>query len=386
MARQESLPTSGNVAPIFPKIIRKILIPVVSLSNQWKMSGPAHSLPFPPLLGTFLPLKRTHWFKNGSMALTIAIIALSFAEIAQAQDLSRLIGRWNLTVQGSEGAHPSWLEVRKSGNKSLVGSFVGQFGSARPVGKIEFDGNLFRFSVPPQWEKRNDDLVFFGTFKGKRIQGPSTDLEGNPIHWTGQKSPKLKRRTAPSWGDPRMLFDGQTLNGWKPRSSAIPNGWEVTNGLLSNANPGNDLITKEKFDDFKLQAEFRYPKGSNSGIYLRGRYEMQIEDNYGDEPESHKVGGIYGFPTPSTNASKPAGEWQSAEVTLVGRVVTVILNGERVIDRQTIPGATGGAFDNDEASPGPLMIQGDHGQVEFRKLSISLPPVIAPIAVNGKNR
>ena len=100
---------------------------------------------------------------------------------------------------------------------------------------------------------------------------------------------------------------------------------------------------------------------------------MQIEDNYGDEPESHKVGGIYGFLTPSTNASKPAGEWQSAEVTLVGRVVTVILNGERVIDRQTIPGATGGALDNDEASPGPLMIQGDHGPVEFRKLTISLP-------------
>ena len=170
-----------------------------------------------------------------------------------------------------------------------------------------------------------------------------------------------------------MLFDGKTLNGWTPRSAIVPNGWEVMNGLLTNATPGNDLITKEKFDDFKLQAEFRYPKGSNSGIYLRGRYEMQIEDNFGDEPESHKVGGIYGFLTPSTNASKRAGEWQSAEVSLVGRVVTVILNGERVIDRQTIPGATGGALDNDEASPGPLMIQGDHGPVEFRKLAISLP-------------
>ena len=318
-------------------------------------------------------MKRTDLFTNGAIAIAMAILALSCPQNAFSQDSSQLIGRWNLTVQGSEGAHPSWLEVRKSGNRTLVGSFVGQFGSARPVGEIEFDGSVFRFSVPPQWEKRNDHLVFFGTFNGKRIQGTSTDLEGKPIHWTGERSPKLKRHTLPTWGKPRMLFDGKTLNGWTPRSAIVPNGWEVMNGLLTNATPGNDLITKEKFDDFKLQAEFRYPKGSNSGIYLRGRYEMQIEDNFGDEPESHKVGGIYGFLTPSTNASKRAGEWQSAEVSLVGRVVTVILNGERVIDRQTIPGATGGALDNDEASPGPLMIQGDHGPVEFRKLAISLP-------------
>ena len=121
------------------------------------------------------------------------------------------------------------------------------------------------------------------------------------------------------------------------------NGWVVRNGILTNANPGNDLVTDLKFDDFKLYAEFRYPKGSNSGIYLRGRYEMQIEDNYGDEPESHKIGGIYGFLTPSLNAAKPAGEWQSVEATLVGRTLTVVFNGERIIDRQAIPGPTGGA-------------------------------------------
>jgi hypothetical protein len=149
------------------------------------------------------------------------------------------------------------------------------------------------------------------------------------------------------------------------------NGWVVRDALLVNAVPGNNLLTAEKFTDFKLQAEFRYPKGSNSGIYLRGRYEVQIEDNYGDEPDSHKIGGIYGFLTPSVNAAKKAGEWQCLEITLVGRVVSIVLNGERIIDRQTIPGITGGAIESDEASPGHILLQGDHGPIEFRRLMLT---------------
>ena len=130
-------------------------------------------------------------------------------------------------------------------------------------------------------------------------------------------------------------------------------------------------MTERKFTDFKLQAQFRYPRGSNSGIYLRGRYEVQIEDNHGEEPDSHKIGGIYGFLTPCTNAGKEPGEWQTVEVTLVGRTVTVVLNGERVIDRQAIPGITGGALECNEGEPGPIMLQGDHGSVEFRKLTLT---------------
>ena len=183
----------------------------------------------------------------------------------------------------------------------------------------------------------------------------------------------LKRDGEPQWGELVSLFDGQTLDGWQPRFADRDNGWEVKGGLLSNTKPGNDLLTTREFEDFKLLAEFRYPAGSNSGIYLRGRYEVQIEDNYGQEPECHKIGGVYGFLTPSVNAAKPAGEWQSVEITLVGRVVTVLLNGERIIDRQAIPGITGGAIDNDEAAPGPIMIQGDHGPVEFRKIMVAVP-------------
>jgi hypothetical protein len=141
--------------------------------------------------------------------------------------------------------------------------------------------------------------------------------------------------------------------------------------MLVNATPGNDLVTERQFGDFKLRAEFRYSPRSNSGIYLRGRYEVQIEDNYGEEPDSHKIGGVYGFLTPSLNAAKKAGEWQTLDVILVGRVVTVALNGERVIDRQTIPGITGGALDSYEDAAGPILLQGDHGPIEFRRLMLT---------------
>src|SRR5439155_25775408 len=108
-----------------------------------------------------------------------------------------------------------------------------------------------------------------------------------------------------------------------------------------------------------------------SGIYLRGRYELQIEDNYGGEPDAHKIGGIYGFLTPRINAARRPGEWQTVDVTLVGRVVTITLNGELIIDRQTIPGITGGALDSDEGAPGPILIQGDHGPIDFRKVTLT---------------
>ena len=141
--------------------------------------------------------------------------------------------------------------------------------------------------------------------------------------------------------------------------------------LLANAVPGNDLVTEQKFTDFRLHAEFRYPKGSNSGIYLRGRYEVQIEDNFGQEPDRERIGGVYGFLTPSVNAARRPGEWQSMDITLVGRTVTVLFNGERIIDRQEIPGLTGGALDSDEGAPGPVMLQGDHGPIDFRKVTLT---------------
>ena len=303
-------------------------------------------------------------------SLILCLFLLSGSTSLFAQEADALLGRWNLKVRSADATYPSWLEVRKSGNGTLVGAFVGRFGSARPVSEVKFDGHSFIFSIPPQWEQRQDDITYIGRLEGDGLVGTSTDEKGNTVYWKGSRSPLLKRDKAPSWGKPMSLINGKDFSGWTTEFADRPNGWVFKDGILFNEKPGNNLITKQKFDDFKLTAEFRYPEGSNGGIYLRGRYEMQIEDNYGNEPESHEIGGIYGFLTPSINASKPAGEWQSVEVTLVGRMVTVVLNGERVIDRQTIPGATGGALDNDEHLPGPIMLQGDHGPIEFRKLEI----------------
>jgi hypothetical protein len=311
-----------------------------------------------------------------SAAAMVAVLGMSLSASAQDDSFTKrptppLVGRWDITVHGSGGDYPSWLEVRESGYRTLVGSFVGRVGSARPISRVDFENVRVGFSVPPQWEKRTDLQHVVGRLDRDLLRGETTDEQGRRVLWEARRAPSLKRTDPPRWGEPLELFNGHDLAGWKPRDASTKNGWIVRDGVLANEEPGNDLVTERKFTDFKLQAEFRYPEGSNSGIYLRGRYEVQIEDNYGHEPDSHEIGGIYGFLTPIKNAAKKSGEWQSLEITLLGRTVTIVLNGEPIIDRQVIPGITGGALDSDEGAPGPIMLQGDHGKVEFRKLVLT---------------
>jgi len=282
-----------------------------------------------------------------------------------------VVGSWDLTVHGIDGDYPSWFEVRESGYRTLVGKFVGRVGSARPISRVEFENGRVHFSVPPQWEKRTDDQHVEGRLESDLLRGETTDEKGRRVPWEGHRAPSLARANPPRWGEPVELFNGRDLSGWKPRNAGAKNGWLARDGMLANAEPGNDLLSEQKFTDFKVHAEFRYPKGSNSGIYLRGRYEVQIEDNFGAEADSHHIGGIYGFLTPISNAAKKPGEWQTVDITLVGRAVTVVLNGQEIITRQAIPGITGGALESDEAAPGPIILQGDHGPVEFRKLILT---------------
>jgi hypothetical protein len=285
------------------------------------------------------------------------------------------IGRWDITVQGPEGGYPSWIEVERSG-KSLVGRYVARTGSARPVAEVKGEGGKFSFSVPPQFEGRTIPVDVSFTPAGDKLTGTVTDDKGNPLTFVGKRAPGLPTHDV-QWGDPINLFDGKSQNGWKMRWSNRPNGWEIVDGNLMNKRPGNDIMTEKLFKDFKVVAEFRYPKGSNSGLYLRGRYEVQIEDNAGQAADSHKIGGVYGFLKPRVNPAKPAGEWQKIEVTLNGREVTIILNDVPVIERQEIPGITGGALDSNEGEPGPILIQGDHGQVEFRKITVT--PIVGGV-------
>ena len=153
--------------------------------------------------------------------------------------------------------------------------------------------------------------------------------------------------------------------------SGAANQWVVVNGVLTSAKSGSNIMTDKKFDDFKLHIEFRYPEGSNSGVFLRGRYEVQVEDNKGSEPTSTYFGGVYGFLTPNEMAIKAPGEWQSFDITLVGRRVSVVANGKAIITDQIIPGITGGALDSKEGEPGPILLQGDHGPIEYRNIVLT---------------
>jgi hypothetical protein len=281
-----------------------------------------------------------------------------------------LLGRWDLVVQRGERTAPSWLEVERSGRTTLVGQFVGSGGSARPIARIEFTDGTFRFSIPPQWESNPDDIVFVGRLDGDRITGSMTMGDGQKLTWTGTRAPSLRRSGQPQWGEAVALLSGNSLEGWHTVGRG-DNQWAVVSGVLQNAKSGANLATDRKFEDFKLHLEFRVPKGANSGVYLRGRYELQIDDSAGLDPSSHHLGGVYGFIAPSQNVARAAGEWQSMDLSLVGRMLNYDLNGTTIICNREIPGITGGALDSAEGEPGPLLLQGDHGPVEFRNIVIT---------------
>lgn len=277
-------------------------------------------------------------------------------------------GRWDITVDIGGKPMPSWLEVRHSGFHTLVGQFTGVVGSARPVSKINFANNKMSFTIPPQWDQGNNDLSFEATFQGDSLVGTMTASDGKIYNWTGVRAPLLKGGPAPVWGKPVKLFNGVDMKGWHALGQ---NQWIVEAGVLKSPKSGANIVTDESFKNFKLHIEFRYPKGSNSGVYLRGRYEVQITDSKGMDPAIDQLSAIYGFIMPSENAAKDAGEWQSYDITLVGRMVTVVCNGKTVINNQEIPGITGGAINSHEGEPGPLLIQGDHGPIEFRNIVIT---------------
>jgi hypothetical protein len=145
-------------------------------------------------------------------------------------------------------------------------------------------------------------------------------------------------------------------------------------GFPQEKNSYGNLRTEQEFEDFNLKLEVKCPKGSNSGVYLRGLYEVQVADSYGQALDSHNMGAIYSRIPPTSAAEKPAGEWQSLDMTLCERHITVILNGVKIIDNQPVMGCTGGALTSDEFKPGPLYLQGDHGEVHYRH--IVLTPII----------
>lgn len=322
-------------------------------------------------------------FRNNLLLLIFALIMSVSIHAQTTNDGSEVIGRWNLTVviedaqmeklglfrhglMAADG-FPGWLEIKRSGFSTLVGSYVGYEGSARPISEIHYsqkDGK-YSFTIPPQWMDI-DDIYFEFTVQNDKLTGYEI-LDGNKLNFTGIRAPSLLRTEPPVWGVPKNLLDNNMSRWIIPQN----NKFKMVNGVLVNSEAGGNLVTNEKFDDFKLSVEFRYPAGSNAGIYLRGRYELQIEDSQVEYPDKVSIGSIYGFIEPAVKAASKAGEWQTYEVTLVGRHVTVVHNGIEIISNRPIPGITGGSLDSNEGNPGPIMLQGDHGPIEYRKLVIT---------------
>ncbi len=299
----------------------------------------------------------------------LALGALAWAPARPAAE-DALLGRWDLTVTAEGGeSYPSWLEVTREG-PALKGRFVGRGGSAFPVPDVSIADGELKFQFPRG--KAQVPVVYRARLKNSRLEGTITDGDKPAGTWVGARPPvwpkKAPKRKA---GKPVALFNGKDVSGWLPQHANRPLGWVVKDGALANETRGNNIYSEQKFFDFKLEVEFNVAAKSNSGVYLRGRYEIQVLDDFGQPPESHRNGALYGFLTPAVNASKPAGEWQMLEATLVANRVTVILNGAKIIDDQEIPGITGGALDSHEAEPGSIMLQGDHGPVQYRKVVVT---------------
>jgi 3-keto-disaccharide hydrolase len=305
------------------------------------------------------------------LCLVMPLASVTSAQAPRPGFADALLGRWDLTVEAPEGAYPSWVEISLRKETELMGRFVGRFGSNRYIAEITYKGGELYFRVPVQYEPDAHDLVFKGKLAHDRLEGTTESADGKTINWVGVRAPDMTRTAPPRWGKPIHLFNGKDLAGWKLRSNERGNCWNAANGTLTNNVPCVDIITEQKFTDFKLHLEFNIVAESNSGVYLRGRDEVQIEDSFGKATDSLRMGGVYGFLRPAVNASLRPGEWQSYDITLIGRRVTVVLNGKTIIDNAEIPGITGGALDSDEGAPGPLMLQGDHGKVTFRNIVIT---------------
>jgi hypothetical protein len=287
------------------------------------------------------------------------------------QSVKAFLGRWDLTLKAPDREYPSWLELSEE-NSQLKAQMVGRWGNARPLPKAAIAKGRLTFVSPKEEEAAQTDLVFEGTLTGKNLSGTVNGPDGKTWQWTGVRAPALKRNQLPKWGTPIELFNGKDLTGWRTEKPNASPTWKVENGSLISPGNGPDLIYDGKFEDFKLHVEFKCDPNSNSGVYLRGRYEVQIETDSIEEPPSHHMGGVYGFLAPTPELPRKPGEWQSYDITLIGRWITVVQNGQTIIDNKEIPGITGGALDSREELPGPIYLQGsEKGHVAYRPIVVT---------------
>jgi hypothetical protein len=279
------------------------------------------------------------------------------------------LGTWNLSGDPPRENFVYWLEVKNEGGR-LSAMFLNRGGSPVAAEDVKITGGELSFALPASDDRRPRVSL---RAAGEKLTGTVT-ADGTSVAVTGVRPPKwgsCDANAKHTFGKQVALFDGKTLDAWDVQHKDRPSGWSLEDGAMTNVPKANNLVSKEGFKDFRLDTEYKLSPKGNSGIYLRGRYELQVLDDAGKKPESHGHMSIYARRAPDVNASKPAGEWQTAQITLVGNCVTVLLNGKTVHNNARIPGITGGALDTKETEPGPIMIQGDHEQVWFRKVVVT---------------
>ncbi len=325
--------------------------------------------------------------------------AVMAAGVLSVQANEDFLGRWALTIPGG-GA--GWLGVTKE-KGYYDASILWGGGSVVPVDSVYFPDKDTMVVTRVREVKRKDgegkevrrqqftDTVVAranGDDLSLTIMSPSQNGKGmSSKGFVGKRIPDLPAKpdlAALKYGAAKVLFKSEAdLDKWELINSKNDNGWSVKNSVLMNRaaqeegkprkHYGN-LRTKEEFEDFKLTMDVRVKKNGNSGIYLRGIYEIQVADTSERGLDSHFMGGIYSRVAPSVKAEKPIEEWQTYEITLVNRHVTVVLNGQTIHDNVPLQGCTGGALWSDELRPGPIYLQGDHTDVDYR--DIVLTPIV----------
>jgi hypothetical protein len=301
-------------------------------------------------------------------AASVAALAILTISTAVAQT-NPFLGRWNITGTG-DTAGVYWLEVKEDGGQ-LSGMFLNRGGSPVKLPSIKIENGELVWQ--PAAPARGAAPEFRAKVQGDKLTG-TIKTAARTIDIVGARPPKWGPADANAThklGTPVELFDGKSMDTWDVQDKTKPMGWSVVDGAMTNTPPSNNLVSKQKFQDFKIHAEYKVAQGSNSGIYVRGRYELQVLDDYGKPPDIHSHMAVYAWHAPLVNASKPVGEWQAMDATVVGNKVSVVLNGKKVQDNATFDAVTGGALDANETEPGPIMIQGDHDKITYRKVTIT---------------
>ncbi len=286
-------------------------------------------------------------------------------------------GRWIIQPLGDNNGRVLWLEINGAGSGSITGAMVGggPGGQLDQIRDARIQRGQLQFRLERSLGPRRETLAktpVVAALDGGRLHGVAVRQRG-PLLWVGERAPVISDRDDGSWnqGDRIDLFNGSGIEGWKTLRPGREEGWYAEGGALKNRRRADVLVSDAMFWNFRLQVEYLVHPGMNGGIGLRGRYEIQLLDDHGRPPSDHGNGALYGRIAPSSNASRPAGEWQTLDIRLVGREVTVVLNGVKTIDRAVIEGFTAMASDWREDMPGPITLQGDHGAIEFRKISLT---------------